>query len=413
MSVRRIAFVAMAVVVAGGVGPFVAGCAGRADAEAVWVRAQADLDAGRIDGAERSVDRLRRLREPTDRDRLLRGRLAVARGRPDQALAELALVPDESPLAASARLGGGQVELRRKRFRHAERLLREAGRLDPRLIQAHRELIFIYGFQLRRAELSAEFLALSNLTDLGFQELFNWGLLKNDSWEPSEAAETLGECVAADPEDRWSRLALAEDERRLSLLDKAEATLAPLPADDPEAIAGRARIALDRGDAEAAGRLLASGPASDPALARLRGRLALARRDTAAAERQFRLALTLEPESREAVSGLIAALKLRGDARAIEPYRDQLGRLDRLQALIQRAVAPRERGDPELPILLGDACAALHRVRRGSRLVPARRRPRPSGREGPACPVSPERIRRVARPKSSVRHRCPREQSRS
>jgi Flp pilus assembly protein TadD len=362
MSAPRVAAVAMVVAVAAGVGPFLPGCAGRADADAVWARAEADLRADRIDGAERAVGLLERLREPTDLDRMLRGRVAVARRRPDRALAELALVADNSPAAAGARLLAGQLELRRNRFRYAERWLLEAARLDPKLVQAHRELIFIYGYQLRRAELGAEFLALSKLIDRGFQELFNWGLLRNDSWEPAEAARDLGECVAADPDDRWSRLALAEDERRLSLLDKAEATLAPLPADDPEAIAGRARIALDRGDAEAAGRLLAAGPPGDPALARLRGRLALARRDAAAAERQFRLALTVQPDNREAVSGLIAALKLRGDTRAIEPLRDILARLDRIQALIQRAGAPKERSDRELPILLGDACAALHRV---------------------------------------------------
>ncbi|MHB1560775.1 MAG: tetratricopeptide repeat protein, partial [Isosphaeraceae bacterium] len=261
-----------------------AGCSGGADPEAVAERAQTQLRANRVADAERSVAELERLRRPTDRDRLLRGRLAVAAGRPDGALAELELVPDESPEAPAACLLAGQVELRRARFRHAERLLREAVRLhprpvgtdpsDPNLIQAHRELIFIYGFQLRRTELSDEFLALSRLTALRFDDLFNWGLLKNDSWEPTEAAKTLADCIAADPEDRWSRLALAENQRRMGQLDQAETTLKTLAADDPEAIAGRARIALDRGDAEAAGTLLAAGPADDPALARLRGRLA-------------------------------------------------------------------------------------------------------------------------------------------
>lgn len=348
-----------------------AGCAERGDPEAVGARAQAELRANRVADAERSVAQLERLRRPTDGDRLLRARLAVAAGRPDGALAELALVPDASPEAPAARLFAGQVELRRGRFRHAERWLREAirlspkpagpDRLDPNLVQAHRELVFIYGFQLRRAELSDEFLALSRLTALRFDDLFNWGLLKNDSWEPGEAAKTLADCIAADPEDRWSRLALAENQRRMGQLDQAEATLAPLAAEDPEAIAGRARIALDRGDAEAAGRFLAAGPADDPALARLRGRLALSRRDGAAAERQFRLALQLQPGSHEAITGLIAALKLTGKTAAIGPLREQAARLDRFKALIQRAAPGKDRSDPTLPILLGDACASLHR----------------------------------------------------
>lgn len=348
-----------------------AGCAGKADPDAVWAQAQAELRANRIADAERSVARLEQLRRPTDSDRLLRGQVAVTSRRPDQALAELALVPDASPNAPAARLLAGRVELRRNRFRHAERLLREAIRLhpkptgsdrpDPNLIQAHRELIFIYGFQLRRAEISAEFQALSKLTSLQFDDLFKWGLLKTDSYEPGEAAQALADCIAVDPADRWSRLALAESQRRLAQLDAAEKTLAPLAADDPEAIAGRARIALDRGDARAAARLLAAGPPDDAALARLRGRLALSRRDGVSAERQFRLALKLEPDNHEAVSGLIAALKLNGNIPAIAALREQAARLDRFQALIQRAATGKDRSDPELPILLGDACADLHR----------------------------------------------------
>ena len=49
-----------------------------------------------------------------------------------------------SPLAARARLLAGQAELRRSRVRHAEEWLIAATRLDPRLVQAHRELIYIY-----------------------------------------------------------------------------------------------------------------------------------------------------------------------------------------------------------------------------------------------------------------------------
>ena len=253
---------------------------------------------------------------------MVRARLAVARDRPDEAVAELALVPDDSPLAAGARLLAGQVEVRRNRFRFAEQSLRAAVRLDPRLIKAHRELIFIYGFQLRRAELAAEFLALSGLTDLRFQEMFHWGMLKNESWEPGEAAGKLAKCIAADPDDRWSRLGLAENQRRMGRLEEAEATLAVLAPDDPEAIAARVRIAMDRSDVEAAEHLMASGPPADPTLARLRGRLALSRRDAAAAVRHFRVAYELQPDSREAVTGLMTALVLQGDAKAAAPLRE-------------------------------------------------------------------------------------------
>jgi tetratricopeptide (TPR) repeat protein len=331
------------------------------DPDDVLAEAQAELQANRFDRAEGAVDRLARLREPVGEDRMVRARLAVARNRPDAAVAELALVPDESPLAAGARLLAGQVEVRRDRFRFAEQSLRAAIRLDPRLIKAHRELIFIYGFQLRRAELAAEFLALSSLTDLRFQEMFHWGMLKNESWEPGSAAGKLARCIAADPDDRWSRLGLAENQRRMGHLDEAEATLAILAPDDPEAIAARVRIAMDRSDVEAAEHLMASGPPRDPALARLRGRLALSRRDASAAVRHFRVAYELQPDGRETVTGLMTALVLQGDATAAAPLREIAARLDNLQALIQRAAAGEVRNELELALQLGDACAALHR----------------------------------------------------
>ena len=332
-----------------------------ADPDAIWAEAQADLRDGRLDRAGEAVTRLARLREPTPLDWLLRGQLSLALGRTDEAIAELARIPDDHPIAAQARLLAGQAELRRDLFRFAEGLLRDAIRLDPKLVQAHRELIYIYGFQLRREALSGEFLALSKLTDLSFRELFHWGLLRNETWEPSEAALALAKCVAADPDDRWSRLALAENQRRMGLLDQADETVAHLAPDDPEAIAIRVRIAQDRNDPAEAERLLASGPSGDPGLARLRGRLALSRRDAAAAVRQFRLAYDAQPEAYEALSGLVASLTILRDEKALAPLRDIAARRDRLQALIQRAAAATSRDDPELPLLLGDACKALHR----------------------------------------------------
>ena len=208
-----------------------------ADADAIWSEAQAELRSYRIDRAEQAVARLGRLRAPTPLDRMLRGQLALAQLRPDEALAELARVPDDHYMAAQARLLAGQVEIRRDRFRFAEPALREAVRLDPKLIQAHRELILIYGFQLRRPELAGEFLVLSGLVDLGFGDLLHWGLCQDDYWEPDGAARMLERCVAADRGDRWSRLALSEIKRRVGSLGEAEEALEGLAPDDPQTIA--------------------------------------------------------------------------------------------------------------------------------------------------------------------------------
>ena len=109
-------------------------------------------------------------------------------------------------MAAQARLIAGQFELRRNRVRTADELFQAALKLDPRFIQAHRERIYIYGMQLRRPELNAEFIALSKLTALTFENVFHWGLLRNNSWEPGTAVGSLADYAAADPLDRWSRL---------------------------------------------------------------------------------------------------------------------------------------------------------------------------------------------------------------
>ena len=87
--------------------------------------------------------------------------------------------PTTTHLAPRARLLAGQTELRRSRVRYAEEWLIAATRLDPRLVQAHRELIYIYGTQLRRTELNAEFIALSQLSNLTFDNAFQWCLLRS------------------------------------------------------------------------------------------------------------------------------------------------------------------------------------------------------------------------------------------
>jgi tetratricopeptide (TPR) repeat protein len=335
---------------------------GSADPEALWSQAQADLQAGRFDCVESAVARLERLREPTPLDRMLRGQLALARERPDEALAELARVPDGHFLAARARLLAGQVEQRRDRFRFAEQAFRQAIELDPKLIQPHRELVLIYGYQLRRSELAGEFLDLSRLTELGFDDLFHWGLFQSETWEPDWAERVLERCVVADPGDRWSRLALSECRRKINgALDEAEAALAGLDPHDLEVIKVLARIALDRDDVPRAEAQLREVPQDDPMAARLRGRIAIARRDAAAAVHHYRLAYKANPGSHEALSGLITALEIQGDLKSAEPLCTIATRQLRLDRLIQRAVPRQFRGDPALPMLLGDACAAVHR----------------------------------------------------
>jgi len=292
---------------------------------------------------------------------LLQGQHAAARHEPDAALIVLNRVPDDHELAAKARLLAGQIELRRDGVRRAEELFQAALRLDSSLVQAHRELIYIYGVQLRRAELSDQFLALSRLTPLTADNVFHWCLLRNNSWEPGEAAATLLRFVAADPTDRPSRIALAENYRRAGQIDSAESVLAPLAADDTKALVIRVRIAVDRQQPDRAERLLETSKADDSALATLRGRMALAKRDARSAVHHFRLAFQSDPDDRETVFGLVCALLLAQEPVAAEPFRAQARNLERLNTLVNRAAGPSARQDPKLLRELGQACAALHR----------------------------------------------------
>jgi len=350
---------ALFVVVAGYWGIRTIGQLARSSPDALWEEAQRDLQNSRYERVVSALDRLRRLREPTPLDWFLRAQLALARKEVDQALDDLARVPDQHYMAPQARMLAGQAELRRDRVRRAEAWFLAALKLDPFLVQAHRELIYIYGMQLRRAELSAEFLALSQLTDLTFDNVFHWCLLRNNSWEPGEAIESLDRYVTADPGDRWSRLALAENYRRMGRIAKAESTLASLPRGDSDVIELQARIALDRQAPEEAERLLALGSSDDPLLARLRGRLELSRRDIKSALANFRISYAADRANRETLFGLLAALELSGNAEAAKLLRVAVGHLDRLNTLTQRAASPEARRDADLMRQLGATCAAL------------------------------------------------------
>ncbi len=121
----------------------------------------------------------------------------------------------------------------------------------------------------------------------------------------------------------------------------------------------RERRELDRQDVDKAVRLVATGPVDDPLLARLRGRLALARRDAKSAVRHFRIALADDPLARETLFGLTAALQLAGDPKAAEPYGQVAASLDRLNSLVQRALASGANKDGSLVPEFGAACAAV------------------------------------------------------
>ena len=94
--------------------------------------------------------------------------VAAARNQPDKAIAELALIGDEDPLAPVARIAAGQTEIRRGRTRPAEAAFLAAIRLLPAAVQARRELVYIYNIQHRQLEMDAQLTALAGLLDPEF-----------------------------------------------------------------------------------------------------------------------------------------------------------------------------------------------------------------------------------------------------
>jgi len=328
------------------------------DPNRVWQAAEADLKAGRIAQARARLVRLETLRSRTALDWMLRAQLAIADQRDQEALDALGHVASDHPLAAEASLMAGRIERERHRLRRAEAAFRQALAIDPRLIAAHKELIYIFGIQLRRREIDEEFKALSRLTPLTHHDLFTWGLTHFTDWEPG-IANDLDEFIQADPEDRFSRLALAAllfD--RPEMASRVEKVLDPLPGSDPDAQALRVEFKLSHGQVDEAVSLLEGAPDHHPHLALLLGRVAMMKGDRQAAIRHFKEALSGEPHDRVCLSELGKALVLSGDKKAAEGYLARAKRLDDVYNLINRVRKPNQENRSTDLAQLGRACEA-------------------------------------------------------
>ena len=166
----------------------------------------------------------------------------------------------------------------------------------------------------------------------------------------------------ADPEDRFSRLALAENWRQLGRREDAEKVLAPLPMSDPDARVIRVWLALDRNDEELAESLLADAPENVPELDRLIARRALARGEGMTAVKHYRSAYKAQPDNRDIAFGLGQALLMTGDPVAAAPFLELAKDHDALSTLVQRAASDEGRKDVTLLKALGAACEKVDRL---------------------------------------------------
>ena len=332
-----------------------------ADSEAMAEEVRQALKHRLWSRAESLLGRLARQRTPGIDEAVLWAELELGRGRADRAVELLVGIPGSDDRAAQARLIAGRIEKSRDRARRMESLFLDALRLDPRLIEARRELIFLYAMQARRGELQAQYRALAEQSPLGFDDVFLWSNSLEDTWVNDQIRPHLERYVAADPGDRASRLALAGVLLHSNELEAAETLLRNLPNSDPDVRTLHARIALGRLRLDEVRSLLDGGPVDHTGLALLRGHFAIQSKNPEEAARQYEIALRLDPNSREAAEGRAAALARLGDEGAGAAQK-RAARWRRLTNLLQEAHVHNIRRDRSLLRRLGEVCESLSQL---------------------------------------------------
>lgn len=257
-------------------------------------------------------------------------RMNLANNEPEEAIRHFQKVPAESPHAATARLTAGQLLLRAGRLMDAEKQLLQAIELKPEMVSARLELIHIYSIQSRRLEIRRLFGEISWYKPLDAENLLHWTLTLGNNWSPREDEAELKKYVEITPADKWTRLALARCLNRQKKTDEALAILQYLGDADPEALAIRVAIAIDRGETEVAARLLESAPDGHLDLTIEKAKFLFLRNDALEAKKRFEIAVQMDPEDRDAIYGLSRALTLLGQK---EESKKWIKRSDILQKL--------------------------------------------------------------------------------
>jgi tetratricopeptide (TPR) repeat protein len=273
-----------------------------------------EFNAKQYDRATGILDQRAEKVAPTALDWMLRARIAEAQEKFDLALAHLKKIPDSDPTSAKAWLKAGQIELTRHHLRASEAAFSRCLALDPEIIQGHRELAYLYALERRRKEADGQFRALALRTPPDHVIAFAWCQSFCGIWDPSAPRGPLSEAIAFDPDDRWSRLALASSFVLTTELDQAEAILRPLPDSDPDARAMRAEIAISRGNVEQAQALVEGGPSDHVRLNVIRGQLQAGyHKNARQAAKFFGDAVQKDSDDRDAIHGLGYALERLGN----------------------------------------------------------------------------------------------------
>ena len=360
-------WVVLVVVLFLGAGAFLAasrtGVARRRVPEVVLSEARDALRGDELDRAERLLEEAGDVEGALHSSRvMLSAELERKRGRPEAALKLLSGVPNSDSQGANCRLFEGQIERARNQARLAEECFLKAIEIDPELVQARWELVYLYGKQARRGELSEQFRALAELGPLNHQDMLLWTVSHEDVWLNETIVEDLERFLTADPADRWSRIGLARVYQRQGRPAECLELLSVLPEGDIEARALRARAALDLSKLDEAEALVASGPEEHAGLSLVRGQLALRRSRPEQAIGPLRIAAKLEPTSREVLQGIALAAKLLGEDEEARRASEQAGRLRVVAELLSKARTGAGQEDATLPKRLAEACAATGQI---------------------------------------------------
>ena len=310
------------------------------DPDLLWREAEAALQSGSAELAAADLDLIHQLRTPTSLDRMLEAQVAIASEQPDKAIGALEHIPNDDPIASQAFLLAGRVERQRRRIHSAEIYFRRALRANPKLVDAHRELVYIFGIQSRQAEIDREYRALSQLIPIVYHDLYTWAFTQFSPHQPDDA-KVLRAFVEAEAEDGHSRLALAEILAvEGDAHDEIDKLLERLPGSDPDVLSIRAKVALARGRPQEAESIVGRGHPDHAGLNQIRGKLATLRRDYQAAAEYFKRAANASPYDRVSRLKLVQVLTLAGDPQSAKLYLDQVKCLNEIFNHLGRSRSP-------------------------------------------------------------------------
>lgn len=291
--------------------------------------------------------------------RLLLATFFDLQNQPAEALAQLSLVKETDPLAAQARLGEGRLHLGKTRLAaRAEESLKTVLVLDPKNIPALIEISNLYDIQGRIAERNQIYLKIDELSALGRDSLLLWTSSRRPDAVERERLQILRLFHKADATDRQSALALGDQLKRLGELDKAESLvqlyLPPVNAtwNTTAFQILAAEIEIDRGESKKSLSILdqikpdeLNTPGLNLSFAKNLGRIHFQLKEYEKAETSLRKSLAVDTNDRESLQLYIQLARLLQRASEAAPLEARLAKIDRLEDLVQKAMASLHRDD--------------------------------------------------------------------